>query len=234
MGKFGCFWGSASKYPEGRRGERGSVLIIAMVALVALAGLGGFTALSVQGGIAAQSASRFQGVALYAAEAGVAAGMEFLRENIDPIRNWTDFVSKDNVSPVMPVETADPTEPFVYGNDVKTGAGNPFSGDYTAWYQVRIYNNPSDPGFSLDPPSVVPANILDQDARVMLQVTGYGPNGARVVLEVEVVANNADRLAGRPCPAYAQKGLSEDGSGRNDCLGIIDATKFEVEVPGGP
>lgn len=194
-----------------------------MVALVALAGLGGFTALTVQGGIAAQSASRFQGQALYAAEAGVAAGMEFLRKNIDPIRNWTAFVDKDNANPPIPAG--------IYGNEVQSGAGNPFS--YNAWYRVRIKNNPADPGFSLDPPSVTPANILDQDARVTLEVTGFGPNGARVVLEVDVVANNADRLAGRPCPSYSQKGLSEDGSGRNDCINAIGAG-YTQGVPGGP
>jgi hypothetical protein len=224
---------SKSSSTGSRRGQRGSVLIIAMVALVALAGLGGFTALSVQGGVAAQSASRFQGAALYAAEAGVAAGMEFLRANIDPIRNWTAFVDKDNVNPPMPIETA--TEPGVYGNNAMPGdTDNPFEA-YDAWYQVRVLNNHADPGFSLDPPTIVPANILDQDGRVTLHVTGYGPNGARVVLEVDVVANNADRIAGRPCPAYSQKGLSEDGAGRNDCLGSFSGAPPEVVVaPGGP
>lgn len=202
-----------------------------MVALVALAGLGGFTALSVQGGVAAQSASRFQSQALYAAEAGVAAGMEFLRTNIDPIRNWTAFVDTDNTSPPMPV-SGGPT-PFIWGNNDQPGTGNnPFSTDYQAWYQVTIHNNPSDPGFSL--PASTPTNILDQDARVTLKVVGYGPNGSRVSLEVDVVANNADRLAGRPCPSYAQKGLSEDGAGRNDCLGVISTGVTNRDTPTSP
>ena len=203
-----------------------------MVALVALAGLGGFTALSVQGGVSAQSASRFQGIALYSAEAGVAAGMEFLRQNIDPIRNWTAFVDTSNGTPPMPVDTG--TDPFVWGNNDQPGAGNnPFTAGYAGWYQVRILNNPADPGFALALPSVQPGNILDQDGRVILQVTGFGPNGARVVLEVAVVANNADRLSGRPCPSYAQKGLSEDGAGRNDCLGSFGVTDTGVTIDPG-
>ena len=202
-----------------------------MVALVALAGLGGFTALSVQGGVAAQSASRFQSVALYAAEAGVAAGMEFLRANIDPIRNWTAFVDTDNANPPMPVSGG--PGPFIWGNNDEPGTGNnPFSAGYQAWYQVRIYNNPSDPGFSL--PKSSPTNVLDQDARVTLKVVGYGPNGARVTLEVDVVANNADTLAGRPCPSYAQKGLSEDGAGRNDCLGVLSNGVTNRNTPVSP
>lgn len=202
-----------------------------MVALVALAGLGGFTALSVQGGVAAQSASRFQSVALYAAEAGVAAGMEFLRANIDPIRNWTAFVDTDNANPPMPI--AGGPDPFIWGNNDQPGTGNnPFSSGYQAWYQVRIYNNPADPGFSL--PTSSPTNILDQDGRVTLKVIGYGPNGARVTLEVDVVANNADRLAGRPCPSYSQKGLSEDGAGRNDCLGVINTGVTNRNTPASP
>jgi hypothetical protein len=51
-----------------------------------------------------------------------------------------------------------------------------------------------------------------------------------------VVANNADRLAGRPCPSYSQKGLSEDGAGRNDCLGTFSGalTAPQVATPGAP
>jgi Tfp pilus assembly protein PilX len=200
--------------------ERGSVLIIAMIALVALAGLGGFTALSVQSGIAAQSAKRFQGIALYAAESGVAAGMDFLRRNIDPIRNWTALVEQANTNPQKPTG--------IHGNLVEPGdSGNPFS--TPAWYEVSILNNASDPGFNLS--KSVPTNNLDQDARVILRVVGHGPSNTSVTLEVEVTANNADRLAGRPCPSYAQKGLAADGSGRNDCIDTITAGDVEKYNP---
>lgn len=191
-----------------------------MVALVALAGLGGFTALSVQSGVAAQSAKRFQGIALYAAESGVAAGMEFLRANIDPIRNWTAYVEQNNVNPQQP------TGVLANGDQPGTGS-NPFT--TPAWYEVTILNNEADPGYSLS--KSVPTNILDQDARVILRVVGHGPNNTAVTLEVEVTANNADRLAGRPCPSYAQKGLAADGSGRNDCIDTIAAGVVETYSP---
>lgn len=194
-----------------------------MVALVALAGLGGFTALSVQSGVAAQSAKRFQGIALYAAESGVAAGMEFLRQNIDPIRNWTAYVEQNNVNPQQPAGVNG-----VLGNLDQPGTGNnPFT--TPAWYEVTILNNASDPGYAL--PKSLGTNILDQDARVTLRVVGHGPSNTAVTLEVEVTANNADRLAGRPCPSYAQKGLAPDGSGRNDCINTIAAGSVEKYSP---
>ncbi len=187
--------------------ESGSVLIIAMVALVALAGLGGFTALSVQSGVAAQSASRFQSVALYSAESGVAASMQFLRANIDPVRNWTAFVETNNLAPQQPLG--------IPGNTIRAGlAGNPFIvgglPDYPAWYEVTVLNNEADPGYALDKTG---GQVLDTDARLVLRVVGHGPNGATATIEVDITADNADELTGIPCSYNAQQGLSAQNSG---------------------
>ncbi len=200
------------------------MLIIAMVALVALAGLGGFTALSVQGGVSAQSTARFNSIGLYAAESGVASAMKFLRENIDPVRNWSAYVTRNNVSPLKPLE--------IEGNLVVPGtAGNLFfrnlpdvNDEYPAWFSVTILNNEADPAFGLDPAST-PLG-LDTDARLTLRVVGFGPNGARVTLIVDVTANNADALTGRPCSYNAQKGLSA----QNDGVGCINS---DIDTSGG-
>lgn len=184
-----------------------------MVALVALAGLGGFTALSVQGGVQAQSAARFNSVALYAAESGAASTMEFLRNNIDPVSNWTAFVHQNNVGAVP--------EPLVPGSLVVPDALNktenlhhdaslPQIDQYPGWFKVTILNNESDPGFGL---TASPGVILDTDARLRLRVVGYGPNGASVTLEIDVTANNADALTGLPCSYEAQQGLGAQNAG---------------------
>ena len=39
---------------------------------------------------------------------------------------------------------------------------------------------------------------------------------------------------GRPCPSYGQKGMSEDGAGRNDCLTTVISTDVATYSPGGP
>ena len=39
---------------------------------------------------------------------------------------------------------------------------------------------------------------------------------------------------GRPCPSYGQKGMAEDGAGRNDCLTTVISTDVATYSPGGP
>ncbi len=197
--------------------EAGSVLIISMVALVALAGLGGFTALSVQSGVSAQSASRFQSVALYSAESGVAAAMQYLRTQIHPINNWNALVEKNNVNPQQPVaipgngqKPGDPGYPFVSG-------AKPYAG----WYEVTVLNNESDPGFGRNKTG---PGLLDTDARLVLRVVGHGPNGATTTIEVDITANNADELTGIPCSYNAQQGLSAQNSGVGCISSDIDTT----------
>jgi len=63
--------------------ERGNSLVLAMIVLTALGALGALTVVSVQGGIASASSDRFHAIAVYAAESGGAAAMDFLRKNIN-------------------------------------------------------------------------------------------------------------------------------------------------------
>ena len=73
-------------------------MLVALVALTALLALGSLTVLSVQGSTAATAHDRFTSVARYAAESGIAAGMEFLRENLDPTDRWSALVEPDNAA----------------------------------------------------------------------------------------------------------------------------------------
>jgi hypothetical protein len=187
-----------------------------MVALTGLATLGNLTVVSVQGGVATASADRFHSVAMYAAESGGAAAMEYLRGTVNSSTRFTFLVTANNQAANSPQG--------ISGNAKKPGQpGNVFSADLQAWYQVEILNNRNDPGYAIG---------TDEDAKVIIRATGYGPSGATATLEWEVQATGMSAI-GRPCPGYGQKGLSEDGAGRNDCMGTIDVGDTATFRPGG-
>jgi hypothetical protein len=100
--------------------------------------------------------------------------------------------------------------------------GNLFDSTTQLWYSVTIYNNRTDSGF---------ATGQDNDKRVIVHVTGYGPNGAVATIEWDLAATNISGY-GRPCPSYGQKDMSEDGAGRNDCLGTINTGDTATFTPG--
>ena len=195
---------------RGRR-QRGSALVVSMIALTGLVALGTLTILSVQSGVSAAGHDRHKTAALYAAESGAAAAMVALRDN----RDWTPIVNG--------------TRPLtIAGNRVRPGQpGNLFAPDARAWYEVVIENNRDDPGWDPDLPDQV-----DRDSRVLIRATGYGPNGA--VAQIEWQVSSSGMTTPDHCPGYGQKGMAEDGAGRNDCLGTIVATDTATYSPGGP
>jgi len=198
-----------------RRRQRGNSMLLATIVLVALGTLSSLTVVSVQGGIATTGNDRFHQIAVYSAESGGAAAMDYLRKNIDQATGWTAFVTANNASPVSP---------NLPGNNAAIGsAGNLFTSDVLGSYSVTIYNNRSDPGYAAG---------QDTDKRIVIRSTGYGPNGSVAIIEWEITANNVTGL-GRPCPGYGQKGESEDGAGRNDCLGVINTGDTATFRPGG-
>ena len=102
--------------------QKGSIIIVAMLAMVALISLGGLSTLAVRGGLASSGHDRFRAVALYAAESGAAAGVDYLRSRVHSDINigWTDYVNADNDPPFF---TED-----IPGNGKKPGElGNLFS-----------------------------------------------------------------------------------------------------------
>jgi hypothetical protein len=186
-----------------------------MLVLVALLSLGGLSVLSVRGGLASSGHTRFRMTALYGAESGAAVAMDFLRQNIDANTYWSAFVTPNNDAPLSP--------PGIPGNGVEPGEiGYLFGDDARSWYEVTILNNPDDPGF---------AGGQDTDARLTLQVTGHGPNGTITQVEWDIRSGGVTGTA-RSCPVYGQRGISEDGAGRNDCLSFIDGTNVAQMKPG--
>ena len=199
----------------GRHRERGNSLVLAMIVLAALGTLSALTVVSVQGGIATVGSDRFHAIAVYAAESGGAAAMDFLRKNVNLSTGWKNYISANNASP---------PQPNLPGNNQPSGAaGNLFSSDTLGWYSVQVLNNRDDTGF---------ATGDDNDKRVVIRSTGYGPDGAVAVIEWEITAQNVTGL-GRPCSVYAQRNESEDDSGRNDCLGSVNTSDTATFRPGG-
>jgi hypothetical protein len=184
--------------------QRGNSLVLALVILSALGTLATLTTASIKGAIQTAGTDKFHTIAVYAAESGGAAAMDYLRGVVDTQTGFTALLQTGATSPDA-----------IAGNNRLPGqAGNPFSSDLSAYYRVEIDNNRNDTGY---------ATQTDTDHRVVIRATGYGPDGATAIIEWDV--QSAGGRVRRPCPVYAQKGESEDNAGRNDCLGTIDTSQ---------
>lgn len=182
-------------------------MVVSMTTLTGLLLVSGLAVMHVQKAVRAGAHERFSSVALFAAESGVAAAMDYLRDTLDPATYWSGLVSPGNGTISAPAE--------IPGNGARPGSGPAIlSADLGAWFEVSVRNNPDDPGFAAGD---------DLDGIVVVRAVGHGPDAALVTLEVEVVATEVAQ-ASRPCPGYGQRGMSADGAGRNDCLGHIDGT----------
>ena len=209
--------------------ERGNALLVALIALTGLISLAGLTVLSVHGGLATSASDRFNAIALYAAESGAAAGMDYLRKNIVISGNLgtfpSTFVSANNASP--------PQLPDIPGNNIPPGQpGNLFSASQGAWYTVEILNNRSDTGTCPDGTINGYANGKDCDGDLIVRATGHGPDGATAQVEWEINGNHATS-PNTPCPSYGQKDMAENGAGNNDCLSTVSAGSTATYRPGG-
>ncbi len=184
--------------------QKGSIIIVAMLAMVALISLGGLSTLAVRGGLASSGHDRFRAVALYAAESGAAAGVDYLRSRVhsDISIGWTDYVNANNDPPFFTQEIpGNGKEPDELGNLFSQGL--PPEKHIKAWYRVEVLNNPNDNGLSTG---------QDLDQRVIVRSTGFGPAGTTARVEVEITPGGP--IGGRAPPvAYSQESQSADNSG---------------------
>lgn len=186
--------------PPPRDPERGAALALTLIAITALLGLGALTVLSVQTEIQSGGQSRFSQAALYAAESGTSAAMDFLRSNCTTSesthRFFSAWVEPSNASPQQPEE--------IIGNNKRPGEeGNPFTADLDLWYTVEILNNRNDTGFAAGD---------DDDAVVILRSTGRGPDQTVAIVELEIFNNQCVK---KFCESeYAQRGVTS----RNDAF----------------
>jgi len=155
--------------------ERGNSLLLALIVMSALATLGSLTVVSVQSSLKTSTNDRFQTVAMYAAESGGAAAMDFLRNHFDQATGWSSYVTPSNNPffllgpPALPSSGAQPGT-----------AANLFSADQNASFSIEILNNRGDPGFA------AAGGPNDLDGQVIIRSTGHGAQGSVVILEWEV------------------------------------------------
>ena len=196
-------------------GEKGAALTLTLIAVSALLGLGALTLMSVQSELSSSGQSRFGQAALYAAESGAAAGMNFLRGNCStPTQMYTPWVSPGNANPPKPVQ--------IVGNGLQPGvSGNLFAPNSDVWYEVSILNNTEDSGFAAG---------TDNDGTVILHVVGHGPDQTISTLEVEV--QNASCLALFCEQEYAQRNVTARNDANAACSARVTSGALRTMTPG--
>src|SRR5215471_11771476 len=103
-------------------------MVVSLVALTSLLSLGALTVVVVRGGLAGSGQTRSGQQALYVAESGAHAGIDFLRSHCETVNLFTEWMSAGNASPQQPSG--------ILGNNAQPGTtGNPFgSDDSSSWY----------------------------------------------------------------------------------------------------
>jgi hypothetical protein len=199
--------------PRPRDPERGAALALTLIAVTALLGLAALTVLGVRTELVSSGQSRFSQAALYAAESGANAGMEFLRSNCSTTSLFGQWVSPSNETPLSPSQ--------IFGNGVRPGgSGNAFRTDSDLWYEVTILNNMNDPGFETG---------TDTDGTVVLRATGYGPDNTVVAIELEIRNNEC---LGQFCASeYAQRGVSARNDANAACSAQISSSTLRSFTP---
>jgi Tfp pilus assembly protein PilX len=200
-----------SRPPRDR--QSGAALAVTLIAITALLGLGALTVMSVQSDLSSAGASRFSQSALYAAESGASAGMDFLRTNGSVTTLFTAWVSPANATPPMPTA--------IVGNNVMPGqVGNPFNAAGQAWYRVTILNNIEDAGFLTG---------IDNDGTVTLHSEGHGPDGTTAIVEMTV--QNTSILATFCEREYAQRNVTSRNDANAACSARVTSGALRTFTP---
>lgn len=167
--------------------QRGNSMLLALIVLSALATLASLTVVSVQSSLKTSTNDRAQTVAMYAAESGAAAAMDFLRNHFNKDTGWSAYVRPSNLP--LPPPLAAPDLP---SSGAQPGSlDNLFSADQNAWFSVTLLNNRSDPGFAAG---------ADNDGQVIIRSTGHGPQGSVAIIEWEVSRSGAPLPPPSPPP----------------------------------
>jgi len=138
--------------------EQGSVLVISLIVLLGLMSLGAIAVLSARTESRTGALERGERVALYAAEAGIAAAQEYLRENCSPTAGFNPLGGQ-----ALPREI--PNNP----------ADKPPLDDPDASYSVTFYQEGSCNG-----------SVGATGACVAVRSLGSGPGGATTLIKVQL------------------------------------------------
>ncbi len=199
-------------------------MAITLIAITALLGLGALTVLSVQTELASSGQSRFTASALYAAESGTAAGMDFLRQNCSISDLFSAWVSPNNANPPKPSG--------IVGNGARPGEyGNPFDTgpvpNLDLWYEVSILNNIGDPHTTGTGGSSI--YLEDSDGIVILHSVGHGPDQTVAIVDLEI---QPDSCVAKFCAKdYAQRGVTSLNDAFAACSPRVGATGMRQFTP---
>ncbi len=175
---------------HGRDGESGFALVAVALLLLVLTTTAAIALHTTRTDLNLAGRLRESKYAFYAAEAGLAAGKQFLANNFIQGTGWTANLSDPALVCTFPETTkmnccptgslkciqSDPFfQPFASSNDpalkaIRTG--------YFVWFR----NNCDLPNCA-DPSGT---KLSDLDNRVIIHAEGYGPNGSKAVLELQV------------------------------------------------
>jgi hypothetical protein len=158
--------------------ERGSVLVISLIVLLGLMSLGAVAVLSARTESRTSGIERGERVALFAAEAGVAAAQEYLRQ-------------PDHCSPTTGLDPLDGS-PLPRDLPNNTDDKPPLS-DPDATYSVTFYKEGTCDG-TLN---------ADKVACVAIRSTGQGPGGATALVRLQL--SRKCEAGASTATAYAQR-----------------------------
>ncbi len=189
-------------------------MVLALVATTSLLALGALTVTTVRAELLAAGQGRSSQQALYVAESGVHAGVDFLRTHCETVDLFTQWMSPGNQAPQQPSG--------VVGNNAAPGTpANPFGADDTSsWYSVEILNNAGDPGLDAG---------TDTDGIVVIRSTGHGPG--QTVAKVTVTVQNDTCLAAFCAKQYAQRDVGERNTSSVACSQRITSGALRTVNP---
>ena len=212
--------------------QAGSALVIALLGLVAVLAVGGLAVMTVRSQTVSMTRGSQERIALYAAEAGVQAAVDFLARSCGQAASFSlvlgtslpanfgqgygqdmpNGTCADGSTPGSDGEC--PGAPF-FSQDGFDSAGvrDTSERDYDQYFEVSFADNSDDPSSSATD---------DGDETVVIRSTGHGPAGAQAMILAAYHSEN--------CVATVEGGYAMEGGG--DAKGPVrgNITKQRIDT----
>lgn len=194
--------------------QRGFSLIIVFLIIVMLIGIGGAAILSTQTDLAVAGRDREAAVSLYAAEAGIAFGKDWLfgKASGTGAGAWNSVLTSAGKYLCVP---GDGTAPGTVPNGLNTPTS--YDAPRGSSYVFCFHNNALDPNYFLLPPT---GDTTDGEGVIVIESYGYGPANARTHLTAEI-RNTAVTLARGQDYSQGSSGTLKQASGETGAPGSV-------------
>jgi Tfp pilus assembly protein PilX len=193
--------------------QRGFSMIVVFLLLMVMVALAATVLLVTQGDLRSTGQDRVAVESFYGAEAAVAYGKEFLygRSNGVGAGAWTGLLTSGVPQLCAPGDgTAPGTAPV--------GAPAPYDANRGITFQFCLHDNAMDPNYFANQPS---GDTADGDGIIAIEGYGYGPDGAKSHVSVEV---KALPVTVSNVNAYFQSGANERKSATGDGTAVGSST----------